>query len=114
MRNQEHQYFVFDPKLQVSIQPSPLDAPTIASGDVAIACLVAFGYLWPWSVRVAVQGGDAHVVGNRVRSVPAHVAVDPVPAPLPDQIKCGDGSPDFVKADGIDTVSDDCEQIFRV
>ena len=79
VRYQEYQNFVFAPKLQRPVQPFPLNALTIAGGRVTLTELMAFGCPWLGSVRVTVQGGDAHVVGDRVPCVLADVAVDPIP-----------------------------------
>src|SRR3712207_1653801 len=40
---------------------------------------MTFGELRPRPVGVAIQGREAHELAERVRSVPAHVAIDPVP-----------------------------------
>ncbi len=84
VRHQEHQDLVFAPELQGAVQPFPLDALPVATGGyVTVADQVAFGRLGPRSVRVAIQGGHAHVLVDRVHAVPAHVAVDPIPTPVP-------------------------------
>lgn len=59
-----------------------MDALTVTGARVPISYLVALGCPWPSFIRVTVQGGDAHVVGDRVPCVLADVAVDPVPAVL--------------------------------
>ena len=50
------------------------------------ADLVAFGARRPRPVGSAVQGGYAHVSGDRVRGVLAQVAVGPVAAPIPREL----------------------------
>src|SRR3712207_3656487 len=79
VRYQEHQRLVLAPEFKGAVEPPPLDALAVTGGNVTIAYPMTFGELRPRPVGVTIQGREAHELADRVRSVPAHVAIDPVP-----------------------------------
>jgi hypothetical protein len=89
VRHQEHQDLVFAPEFQGAVQPFLLDALPVATRcEETIAYQVAFGYFRPRSVGVTIQGRHAHALVDRVRGMPAHVAVDTVSVAVPRHLAC--------------------------